>query len=289
MNPTHSRRDSTDSGARQFTAQVLENRPLSSVAYRLDLSLPFLKALEASPGQFFMVRTTPGFDPLLRRPFSILSIDRPDDGIHRRLSLLFRTVGRGTQLMAQWTSGCSVDMLGPLGRGYTLPKDRQNVVMIAGGIGIASLFGLAEWILLARGMPSHLRICIGGKSREDILLKPDLENMGIEVDVTTEDGTMGTTGVVTDWFQKALPSLWKKGKPMIYACGPMEMMTRVASIAQDFSLRCEVSLEARMACGLGSCLGCVFKTPEQGYRLVCKDGPTLDAREIDWKATGRLL
>ena len=284
MNPTDRNNDSMDSEARQFTAHVLENRPLSPVAYRLDLSLPALKSLGGSPGQFFMVRTTQGFDPLLRRPFSILSVD----GVHRRLSLLFRTVGRGTHLMAQWPPGWPVDMLGPLGRGYTLPHDRQNVIMIAGGIGIASLFGLAEYMMTC-GIPSHLRVCIGGKSRDDILLKPDLENMGVQVDVTTEDGSLGTRGVVTDWLEKEGPSLSKKGKPMIYACGPIGMMARVASVAQHLSLPCEVSLESRMACGVGSCLGCAFKGPDQGYRLVCSDGPVLDARKIDWKETGRLL
>ena len=100
---------------------------------------------------------------------------------------------------------------------------------------------------------------------------------------------MGMRGVVTDWLEREGPNLLRKGKPMVYACGPIEMLARVASVVERLSLPCEVSLEARMACGVGSCLGCAFRGPEQGYRLVCKDGPVLDAGKIDWAESGRLL
>jgi len=288
VNRRDSVHESIDSKIYQFTAWVEENRPVSPLTYRLDLFLPVLDSFRILPGQFLMIRTTPGFDPLLRRPFSIHSMGHRSDEGQRRLSILFRAVGQGTQLMAGWTQGQPVDVIGPLGRGYTTPEQLGTVVMIAGGLGIASLFGLAESILL-REKRGDVRVYIGARSKEDVLMKSELEDMGARVEVTTEDGSMGTMGVVTHWLETKGPHLAKKGNTVVYACGPLEMLARVASLTQRVSLPCQVSLETRMACGVGSCLGCVVRTRDKGYQLVCKNGPVFDARQIDWERIGRLL
>jgi len=266
----------------------MENRPVSPSTYRLDLSLPVLESFRFLPGQFFMIRTGSGFDPLLRRPFSTLSTDHSRDEGRRRLSILFRVVGRGTRLMAGWKQGQPVDIMGPLGSGYTIAKHVRTVVMVAGGIGIASLFGLAQSILLGKNR-LDVRIYIGGKSKEDILMKPELEGMGARVEVTTEDGSMGANGVVTHWLEMETPRLAKDGNTAVYACGPFKMLARVASITQRVSLPCQVSLESRMACGVGSCLGCAVSTRRKGYQLVCKEGPVFDVGAIDWDSIERLL
>jgi len=254
----------------------------------MDLALPALDSLRIMPGQFFMMRTSPGFDPLLRRPFSILSVNCPSDEGGRNLSILFRAVGQGTQLMAEWDRGQPVDMVGPLGRGFTIPETLGPVVMVAGGLGIASLFALAESILLRQRRPD-LWVYIGGKSKDDILMKRELEGMGARVEVTTEDGSMGKMGVVTHWLNVEASRLTKEKDSLVYACGPLQMVARVAEITQRFSLPCQVSLESRMACGVGSCLGCAVRTRDKGYQMVCKDGPVFEAGKIDWKRPQRLL
>lgn len=288
MNRCNSCHGSLDSKIYHFTAEVVKNQPISPLTYRLDLSVPPAVSFTILPGQFFMISTSPGFDPFLRRPFSILSTSHSSDGMERQLSILFRSVGQGTHLMAGWTHGQPVDMLGPLGRGYTLPKDPRVVVMVAGGIGIASLFGLAESILLRAKRP-EVWVYIGAASGEDILMKSELESMGARVEVTTEDGSMGTRGVVTHWLEMEGPRLAKNGNSAVYACGPPEMLAKVATTAHTLSLPCQVSLEARMACGVGSCLGCAIRTRHRGYQMVCKEGPVFDVRDIDWDDVGRLL
>ncbi len=270
----------------QFTARVVENRPISPSTFRLDLSLASGECPGVSPGQFFMIRTSPGFHPLLRRPFSVHSMGRlSSEGC---LSILFQTVGQGTRRMAEWTQGQPVDMIGPLGRGYTIPEQVVTVVILAGGLGIASLFGLAESILL-KHKGTDVRVYIGGKSKERILMRRELEQMGAKVRVATEDGSQGMRGMVTQWLEKVGPDLRKNRNALVYGCGPLGMLARVGTLTQRFSLPCEVSLEARMACGVGSCLGCVVRTRDRGYQLVCKDGPVFDVRRIDWKRTKRLI
>lgn len=280
--------DSQKGRISQFIAHVAENRPISASTYRLDLALPSLDSLRVYPGEFFMIRISPGLDPLLRRPFSLHSIGSFKSKRQQRLSILFRTVGRGTHLMAAWTRGKPVDMIGPLGRGYTVPEGLRTGIMIAGGLGIASLFALAESIVL-KGKATHVRAYLGGKSKPDVLLKKELEDMGATVNVTTEDGSLGTRGLITRLLEREGPQLAKDSETMVYACGPLEMLAKVAAITQELSIPCQVSLEARMACGVGSCLSCVVRTRDEGYQLVCKNGPVFDASRIDWKNTERLL
>ncbi len=288
VNRADSDHRSIDRKIYQFTARVVRNQPISPATYRLDLSLPGADCLGISPGQFFMIRTGPNLDPLLRRPFSVLSMDHAGDAGQRRISILFRAVGQGTRLMARWSQGEPVDMVGPLGRGYTLPAQLRTVVMIAGGLGIASLFGLAEAVL-RRERRREVWVYIGGESKRDILMKSELEDMGARVEVTTEDGSMGKMGLVTHRFEAEGLRLTKNGNTAVYACGPVEMLARVATITQRVSLRCQVSLETRMACGMGSCLGCAVRTRDRGYQMVCKEGPVFDVTEIDWESTKRLL
>jgi dihydroorotate dehydrogenase electron transfer subunit len=283
-----SRNECIDLKANRVIAQVLENRPVSTLAYRLDLSLPVTASGEIAPGQFFMVRTSTGHDPLLRRPFSVFSTNYVDGENRMHLALLYRIAGKGTRLMAEWSAGRLVDMVGPLGRGFRIREDVQTRILVAGGLGIASLFGLAE-SLLRMGKGSGILFYIGARTREEILMKPELESRGVRVEVTTEDGRMGRGGLVTTCFEADAPRLAGGGNASIDACGPFEMLVRTAKIARRYSLPCQVSLESRMACGLGACLGCPVKTRDRSYSMVCKDGPVFDADEIDWEGTGKLV
>lgn len=288
MNPPDLNQRPVESKPDHITGEIVRRRIISAETFLLDLSLPVDDSFRIAPGQFFMIKTGPGYDPLLRRPFSVFSLGRMMDGMHRRISILFRAVGRGTDLMATWSCGHAVDMVGPLGRGYTVPEGLRSVALIAGGLGIASLFALAEWILQRRRRP-EVWVYLGGKSKRQILAKATLERMGARVRVTTDDGSMGTQGLVSDRWESLAHRLAEHGKSAVYACGPLEMLAAVARITAELSLPCQVSLEARMACGMGSCLGCAVRTKDGGYKMVCKDGPVFDARQIHWGKTGRLV
>jgi dihydroorotate dehydrogenase electron transfer subunit len=190
--------------------------------------------------------------------------------------------------MAEWTRGHPVDIIGPLGRGYTLPEGTETVIIVAGGLGIASLFGLVESILQS-GQRLEVRVYIGARSEKDILMRPELEGMGALVKVTTEDGSTGRKGMVTHSVESEAPELAERGNTVVYACGPLKMLATIAKTMHRVSLPCQVSLETRMACGMGSCLGCAVRTRDRGYQMVCKEGPVFDAMEIDWERGERLL
>ena len=273
---------------RQLTACVVENRPVSRRVYRLDLAIGVSDPVRIQPGQFFMIQTSPGFDPLLRRPFSVFQFGPVGKNGESRLSILYQVVGRGTELMTAWNSGEPVPLVGPLGTGFTVPKNVRHVLMLAGGIGIAPLFGLAELILREiEGV--DVRICVGGKSTEDVLMTHELRALGADVEVTTEDGSMGMKGLVTDWFEDKASHLAPMGNTIVYACGPQPMLAVVGTLTHRLDLPCQVSIEARMACGVGSCLGCAVRTREKGYQLVCTTGPVFDVMDIDWENTRPLV
>jgi dihydroorotate dehydrogenase electron transfer subunit len=123
----------------------------------------------------------------------------------------------------------------------------------------------------------------------DILMTSELEAMGARLKVTTEDGSLGTKGMVTHLLEASGPSLAEQRNILAYACGPPAMLARVACLSEKFSIPCQVSLEARMACGVGSCLGCVVRTKSRGYQRVCKEGPVFGAEEVVWEGIERLL
>lgn len=217
------------------------------------------------PGQFAMLGLDPERrhrDPLLPRPMAIYRGDAS------ALEFRFKVVGRGTRIMSELHPGESVAVLGPLGNGFTLPDGPSTLV--GGGSGIASLFELARD---ARVRP---RVLLGGRSRADILGLEDFEALGVELGLATDDGSLGTTGLVTDL-------LAPRAGETVYACGPLGMMQRAQALATRVGARCQVSLENNMACGFGVCLGCVVKTPA-GFRLVCTHGPIFDGATLGWEA-----
>ncbi len=217
------------------------------------------------PGQFAMLGLDPERrhrDPLLPRPMAVYRGDA------RALEFRFKVVGRGTRIMAELRPGASIAVLGPLGNGFALPEGPATLV--GGGSGIASLFELA------RDAAVRPRVLLGGRSRADILGLEDFEALGVELHVATDDGSLGTRGLVTDL-------LAPRAGETIYACGPLGMMQRAHFLASRAGARCLVSLENNMACGFGVCLGCVVKTPA-GFRLVCTHGPVFDAGALGWEA-----
>ncbi|KKM12207.1 hypothetical protein SY88_04740 [Clostridiales bacterium PH28_bin88] len=252
---------------------VEENRELRG-NYRLMVVKSPEVAGAARPGQFVHVRCGSGTVPLLRRPISIHRV-WPGEG---RVGLLYEVKGRGTAWMAGRKPGETLDILGPLGNGFRLAAGERRLVLVAGGVGIAPLFFLAE---AARRGGRQVRVLLGGRNREMILAEDDLRQMGIPVEVTTDDGSYGHHGLVTGLLAEVLE---REEVDRVCACGPQPMLVAVTRLSVLHEVPCYVSLEEHMACGVGACRGCVVGIRDAfgniSYRNVCTHGPVFEAREV---------
>ena len=250
---------------------LLANERLSANYFRLVLSAPKIAA-QAQPGQFVMVACGTTLDPLLRRPFSIHRC--PGDG---SLHLLIKIVGKGSTLLAELTAGATLDLLGPLGRGFYL-QPALSSVLVGGGVGIAPLLFLVERYKLDAACSMLPAVFLGGQTGGDVAqLAGEFKQLGCAVTVATDDGSLGHHGLVTEPLQGVLHQFGKA-----YVCGPTPMMAATAELCKAAGIACEVSLEAHMACGLGACLGCTVHGADGGYLHVCKHGPVMPAEEVAW-------
>jgi dihydroorotate dehydrogenase electron transfer subunit len=257
-------------------ATVVENRAEGGGNRRLVLRVEGWPGFD--PGQFLMI--SPGSrsavdrtDPLLPRPMAVYRA-RHCDGADE-VEVLYKVVGRGTGLLAETLPGQRVGLVGPLGRSFALPERGERALLVAGGTGIASIYELADRIGDGR-----VAVLLGARTADDLMGLADFEALGVEVRVATEDGSRGERGLVTALLEGALRD---PSPARIYACGPTPMMRRCAEIAAERGHPCIVSLENRMACGFGVCLGCAAPLREAGYALVCRDGPMFDARSMNWE------
>ena len=227
----------------------------------LTLSAP-LTARSALPGQFVQI-SVPADAGFLRRPLGIAEVSRTEGWIR----LIYRQVGRGTEGLASTGTGTSVSVLGPLGHGFHTAL--EHPLLVGGGMGLTPL------LFFAAEHP-NVSVLMGGRTREEVFWEEIFRSHVRECFVTTDDGSYGTQGFVTT----LLPELLKDGTyDGVAVCGPPVMMERVAAIAAEYGVPCEVSLEKRMACGLGACLSCAVDT-KSGRRKVCKDGPVFQAGEV---------
>jgi len=244
-------------------------------------------SLEALPGQFVMVSVLPspagtppgmtatGCDPLLRRPLSVHDC-RPG-----ALDLLYRVAGRGTALLAGKKPGESVDVLGPLGRAFPLAGGRQ-AILVAGGIGVAPLYYLARRLL---EVGCEVLVLLGAREQAGLYRKQALARLGAEVLTATDDGSAGFHGPVTGLLRQALC----RNQGAVYACGPAPMLRAAAALCLEAGRECHVSLEARMACGVGACLGCVVPVRQHALAVhvrTCVEGPVFRAEEVFFDAAG---
>jgi dihydroorotate dehydrogenase electron transfer subunit len=261
----------------QETATIAWNRRVDTHYCRMGFSCR-THYKDSRPGQFVTLRLPDETSPLLRRPFSIHRLIR-QDGAVSGIEILYKIVGTFTEKLSRTPVGATVDLLGPLGRGFSIDPSRKKIMLIAGGIGVAPLLFLADAISEAGMDMAELEICIGGRTSDDILCRDDFMSHGINVHITTEDGSQGEKGLV---LLPAARLLKTAPAEMIYACGPMPLLKTVAAMARLHNIPCEISIETIMACGLAACLGCAVKTSDSsdGYRHVCKDGPVFDAATL---------
>lgn len=247
---------------REQIGKVLLNEKVAKDMYLLELSLeePFL---DIRPGQFLMVKIGTDLDPLLRRPFSVYKIS------NKNLWILYKVVGRGTLLMTGLSKGTEVPLMGPLGNGFEI-NAQHLPVLVAGGIGIAGMGGLAQSLTK--------KIYVAGfRTREEIPLSL-LE--GDDVILTCEEGSLGIKGTVIDGLREAFRTR-NVERPYVYACGSIGMLKAVYEFCKSLTIPCQVLIESRMACGVGACQGCVIPT-DSGYKRVCKEGPVFKVDEILW-------
>jgi dihydroorotate dehydrogenase electron transfer subunit len=264
-------------------AEILFNKPVSGELYHLGLLCPDIAA-KIQSGQFLMVRIQDRLDLLLRRPFAVHRL-YPNDP-PGSFEILYKVVGRGTQLLTSMQRGDFLNLLGPLGRGFRMPEENGFVLMVAGGIGIAPLPYLAE-TLAAFGYKGPFVLWFGGKTSTDLVCVQHFKNLGFAVQLVTEDGSEGKKGLVTGHLEQWLAQQDELPKVM-YSCGPYPMQRSVAEMAARLGISSQLSMEALMGCGVGACLSCSLRChpPETAqdphYANVCQDGPVFDGEEIVW-------
>ncbi len=272
-------------------AKVKQIKDLGCGNYLLTLRSPEQARL-VQPGQFVMLKCAAEIDanPLLRRPFSVFDVHPdPRTGRATGLDLLVKDVGSGSHKLTLLRPGEEISVLGPQGRPFQLSGAMRNRVggacLVAGGVGIAALYLLARK-LHSSGIPPIL--FYGGRSVDDLVLRDYFERLGIEMFFATEDGSLGERGLVTAPLDRFLKARSRSGL-RVYACGPWAMMRAAHEIALRHKVPCEVSLEARMGCSLGACMGCVVRAwdekQEEQYIRVCLEGPVMDSRIIDWETS----
>ena len=233
---------------KQSKWHILSNQPVAHQTYRMVLQGD-TSAMQ--PGQFVEIALP---DCFLRRPISVCDIE--DD----RLTIVYKVVGRGTAVMAQMHHG-ELDLLSGLGNGYNLTKAGEEALLIGGGVGVPPLVYAARRL---RQSGKEVRVVMGFNSAREVFAEDVLTALGCRVEVCTMDGSYGTRGVVTDLLSAA--------EPFYYACGPLPMLK---AVIRKIGVRGQVSMEERMGCGVGVCMGCSIKT-RQGVKRVCKEGPVFD-------------
>ncbi|MCX5697127.1 MAG: dihydroorotate dehydrogenase electron transfer subunit [Candidatus Omnitrophica bacterium] len=249
-------------------------------------------AKTALPGQFLNIRLTADGSPLLRRPFSIHKVNGRD------LEVLYEVVGEGSRIFSQKKPGEYLDVIGPLGNGFSLPTTNDQprlplgtqggqgptTIIVAGGMGVAPLLYLAEKLAYSLGHMAYSKplVLIGAKTKNQLLCGKEFKALGCQVKIATDDGSKGFKGRVTDLLKKILPQAISHKPLAIYSCGPRPMLKEICRISNQYDIPAQVSLEEHMACGFGACLGCAVNTID-GYKRVCKDGPVFEAANITWR------
>ncbi len=257
---------------RLHTAAILSHTSAGRGYYRLVLKAPGAAA-GALPGQFVMLRVSENLDPLLARPFGISSVSSKSS-----MEIVYRVVGKGTALLTGRKPGEVLSVLGPLGKPFPMPGKGTMPILVGGGSGFPPLHFLAQ----RAGSSAHF--FIGARNKECLppaAIVKSFKDVST-VHIATDDGSAGVRGMSTNILDAFLSKQEKKSHLVIFACGPHAMLAAVSRIAAEHSIPCYVSMEERMACGLGACMGCAIPLKAGGYKRACKEGPVFLSREIDW-------
>ncbi len=255
------------------TVQIVSNDRDTDFYFRLVVRAPRIAPL-IQPGQFAHVRILPLKDALLRRPFSIFQVEGDT------FSILYKSIGKGTEVLSRMQAGAELGVIAPLGHGFTVPKrGGETPLCVAGGYGMAAMY------LLAQRSPQKGIVFVGGRRHVDILCEKEFQALHWEVRVTTEDGSHGEKGLVIKPLQAELKRRTTGRK--LFACGPTGMLKAVGKIADDLKVPAELSMDEHMCCGVGVCLTCVIPVKTHDgweYQRTCTEGPVFDSRQVVWEA-----
>ena len=225
----------------------------------------------AKPGQFLEIRVTDEIEPLLRRPISIYNING------NIVEFVFQVKGKGTEILSKRKEGEEIDILGPLGQGTFKFEGKKNIAVIGGGIGTFPLHELAKE---AKGT-AKVNMYLGFRSKDFVVLEEEFKKVSDKFVLTTDDGSYGEKGFAINFLKEDI----EKGNiDSIFACGPLPMLKAVQALAKETKIPCQISLEERMGCGIGVCLGCAVKVnagEETVYTHVCKAGPVFDSNVVE--------
>ena len=275
---------------------VQQNVRLARDTYRVRFDCPII-AQRIVPGQFVMLRLAGFNDPLLGRPLALYDTVSGPQGTPQGLDVVYQVMGRMTGKLARFQPGQELEIWGPLGNGFSASTSDaasdEHLLMVAGGIGQTPFLALAQEFLGRKkyGEPARavrpvgrVTLCYGARTAEYLAGVADFERLGVEVRISTDDGTAGHHGRVTEIMQQVIEED-SRGLRVV-CCGPEPMMAAVAQISCETQVPCQVSLETPMACGIGICFSCVARIrDEQGdwdYRRTCVEGPVFDAQRIEF-------
>lgn len=264
-------------------AEVTANRLLSDDYNVLAFAAPEIAAI-ATPGQFVMIKARPGFDPLLRRPFSVFELFRDSSGTPTGFSILNKRAGVSTGLLFDTQPGRLVSILGPLGTSFTIVDAAVDAWMVAGGVGLAPFAELAQ-VLRARDVP--VTLFYGARRGAELFYLDWFRERGVRLVLATEDGSLGERGRIVAPLDRALGERRSGARTMLYACGPEGMLEATAKVAMKHDTPCEVSVERIMGCGMGGCYSCVVPMKSADGRphhvRSCIAGPVMAGDHIMWE------
>jgi dihydroorotate dehydrogenase electron transfer subunit len=261
--------------------KILYRKEVAPNIYLMRLKAPEI-VQDALPGQFIHIKCSKDNYPLLRRPLSIHQIDKEKGEIF----ILFQIMGEGTKLLADRTIGDDLDIMGPIGNGFNIYPESKKIVIAGGGMGVAPLLALCEE-LIRQG--KEVRVLIGALKKELVIGEESFKILGAKVDVVTDDGSYKHKGLVPDLLEGTIEGGWLADQ--IFACGPKPMLRKINEIALKENIDYQASLEERMACGIGACLGCVCRIKTKNkkedkvkyeYKRICVDGPIFEGSEVVW-------
>lgn len=259
----------------QVKTKVLTNENVAKNIYRLTLEIPSFFP-QPIPGQFIHIRIRDNFLPLLRRPFSVSGFTE------RGLTILYKVVGRGTEILSQLKKNERIDVLGPLGKGFSIKHEVKEHLLVGGGMGIAPLLYLLQKLKLLWREKISVSLFAGFRNSQEMIIKEELyKKNSFKIHLATEDGSSGYKGLISDLVVDYVKNLSSNQKIAIYACGPLPMLQIVAGLSLKCGIFCQVLIEEIIGCGVGACRGCVV-WGVKGYLRVCKDGPVFNAGDIAW-------
>ncbi len=261
--------------AELLLAELVKKEQLKCDIFKFSIKAPNI-VKNAKPGNFIEIRVSEQLDPFLRRPISIYNLDR-ENGI---LEFIFQVKGKGTEILSKKEEGSQIDVIGPLGYGTFKYETYQNIAIIGGGIGVFPLYELAK---SAKRDGKNVNTYIGFRNKDIVMLEQEFNDVSNNLILATDDGSYGKKGFAINFLEKDI----NEGKiDSIFACGPLPMLKAIQKLAIEKNIPCQISLEEKMACGLGVCLGCAVKTansPDDNpeYWHVCKAGPVFNCKDVE--------